>query len=63
MESGTIIYNDRQVGLSKMSVSIEQKVENLKRVIVDCVKEEFKDSLPNATITVYLKTAQIYPTR
>ena len=38
-----------------MSVPIEQKVENLKRISVDCVKEEFKDSLPGATITIYIK--------
>lgn len=44
-----------------MSVSIEQKVEHLKNVIVDCVKEEFKDSLPNATITVYLKSPKYTP--
>ena len=44
----------KQGGL-KMLVSIEQKVENIKRIIVDCVKEEFTDSLPGPTITVYRK--------
>jgi hypothetical protein len=44
-----------------MSVSIEQKVENIKRIIVDCVKEEFKDSLLGSTITVYIKHPKYTP--
>ena len=36
-------------------ISFANQIKELSTVFADCVREEFEDDLPNATITIYVK--------
>ena len=36
-------------------ISFEDQIKELGRVFAGCVREEFEDDLPNATVTIYVK--------
>ena len=36
-------------------ISFEDQIKELSRVLAGCIREEFEDDLPNATVTIYVK--------